>query len=107
MGCWVRPKVIDRALWDFVSRVHKVYKTRHGTSDDESNDGNEDDGPHESVHVDVGTGRMALLADTKYRRPRCELTYPHLQHETHELRLKQPRKRSVPIPVGPAFLQRD
>ena len=94
-------------LWDFVGRVQKMYKSKQTMHDEERDESDEADGAGETVHVDMGTGATTLLSDTKHSRPRCELTYLHPQHKTHELCLKHPRKRRVPVPVGPPFPRRD
>jgi hypothetical protein len=82
----------DMCVWDFVSSVEKVSKKKKNRPEDLLD---KDD-------IDVPMECEDELNSSEY-----PLQTDHPEHETHELKPRSPKKKVIPVPIGPRMPRRD
>lgn len=121
----------DVNLWDFVCQVDKLKKRKSlplvsaldgsadlidegaNSDDSESVESESDDADDiESDAVDSGTIKLneddqSFLSIVSRSRPIVKLLAGHAECNSHELKVRHPTRRRVPVPIGPAFPRRD
>ena len=95
----------ELSLWDFVCQVEK-QKKRNGHLQTSAPLGSDSDLDNESEsdedHCDVD-----ILAVSTCKRPAVRLLDSHTEFKTHELIVRSPTRRFVPVPMGPSLPRRD
>ena len=109
-------KLGDVSLWDFVCQIDKLRKRRSHPldalheSDLDSNDeeAESDEFDHDNRDViKINEDDKSFLSVLTRHRPVVDLLPGHSESNSHELKVRHPTNRLVPVPIGPAFPRRD
>ncbi|KAF8415489.1 hypothetical protein L210DRAFT_3431364, partial [Boletus edulis BED1] len=104
----LRPYQLDMvSVWDFCAQIDKIRRTdTRGSNDSITSDDDDIDSCVDNFQQDEGLSSHVLHCET-VSRPTYRFQTVHSEYRSHVVKVRHPRKRLVPVPVGPALPRRD
>jgi len=108
----------DVCVWDFISQMEKLSKTRCNHKDKETEkevcDDNDNDDEKEPffnqdgnlTQSDLDSINTFLIASER-KKPVLPFNEEHIEYESHVLSIRNRLHRHIPVPIGPSLPRRD